>query len=274
MLPWRWLGPLVVAATTLPAVVWQHNGARAAPVQQREQQPTATRSPSAAGVHWRLETEHGPVHVWHPLNWRVETAGTVIYVHGYYTNVDRAWRTHRLAEQFAASGINALFIAPAAPSGNRQQPSWPQLGELLTRVAQAIELPRPWGPLAVLGHSGGYRSIIPWLGYRDLGFIGLIDALYGEEEAFAHWLGDPAQAGGNRLVNVAIDTLRWSEPLVRRYAEALTFDLIPETFTDLDPAARSARLLYLRSQVGHMELVTDGQVIPLLLQLSGIEELP
>ena len=28
------------------------------------------------------------------------TAGTVVYVHGYYTNVDQAWADHKLAEQF------------------------------------------------------------------------------------------------------------------------------------------------------------------------------
>src|SRR5688572_27928889 len=48
------------------------------------------------GEHWRFETWNGPVHVWRPSGYDPATAGTVLYVHGYYTDVDKAWREHRL----------------------------------------------------------------------------------------------------------------------------------------------------------------------------------
>jgi hypothetical protein len=57
------------------------------------------------------------VHVWTPASFDRETAGIVVYVHGFFTNVDQAWRYHRLPKQFAESGINAVFIACEAPVG-------------------------------------------------------------------------------------------------------------------------------------------------------------
>src|SRR5262249_28999793 len=37
------------------------------------------------GKHFRIKTGRGAVHVWVPPDYDRETAGTVIYVHGYYT---------------------------------------------------------------------------------------------------------------------------------------------------------------------------------------------
>src|SRR5438067_2434098 len=37
----------------------------------------------AGGKHWRVKTDQGAVHVWVPEGYDRETAGTVIYVHGY-----------------------------------------------------------------------------------------------------------------------------------------------------------------------------------------------
>ena len=42
--------------------------------------------------HTRLRTPNGAVHVWKPAAYDPSTAGIVIYVHGYYVDVDDAWR--------------------------------------------------------------------------------------------------------------------------------------------------------------------------------------
>jgi hypothetical protein len=70
------------------------------------------------GRHWRIKTAQGAVHVWVPADYDRETAGTVVYVHGYYTDADGAWQEHELARQFKASRQNAMFVVPDAPSGN------------------------------------------------------------------------------------------------------------------------------------------------------------
>jgi hypothetical protein len=228
----------------------------------------------AGGAHLRLATAHGPVHVWMPDGYRQEDAGIALYVHGYYTGVDRAWTEHRLAEQFRASGRNALFIAPEAPAGGGDEVSWPLLGELLVEVRRQTGLLRPWGPVVVLAHSGGYRTAEAWLEHRALEQVVLIDALYGEEDAFRSWLEEPRGGQPNQLLLVGGDTIRWTEPFVREPgpagASARSFDRLPDGASDVDAAARRAPVLYFRSQYGHMQLVEGGRAIPLLLQLTRL----
>jgi hypothetical protein len=70
--------------------------------------------PSArAGVatHQRFLTHHGAIHVWTPEGYDADTAALLVYVHGYFANVDDAWRAYRLGDQFAESGVNAMFVA-------------------------------------------------------------------------------------------------------------------------------------------------------------------
>jgi hypothetical protein len=225
---------------------------------------------AAGGQHIRLATERGPVHVWLPPGYRAETAGVALYVHGYYTGVDRAWREHRLAEQFRASGRNAMFIAPEAPAGAQDEVSWPVLGELLVEVRRQTGLRRPWGPVVVLAHSGGYRTAMAWLEHRQLEQIVLVDALYGEEAVFRAWLEEPGPP--RQLILVGGDTVRWTEPFVRELApgRVRVFDRLPER-GDLDEADRRAPLLYFRSQYSHMGLVEDGRALPILLRLTRLE---
>ena len=83
------------------------------------------REPLENGVHLRIGTERGVVHAWWPKGYRHRSAGTVVYLHGYYTDVDQAWADHRLVEQFKKSGRNALFLAVEAPSWNGEDPFWP-----------------------------------------------------------------------------------------------------------------------------------------------------
>ena len=72
-----------------------------------------TRSPAASTGGSRPTP--GAIHVWVPPGYDRATAGTVVYVHGYHTDSDGAWKDHDLARQFKASGQNAIFIVPDAP---------------------------------------------------------------------------------------------------------------------------------------------------------------
>jgi hypothetical protein len=87
------------------------------------------------GDHWRIVTpDHGVIHVWRPKGYEARTAGVIVYVHGYYTDVDAAWTKHHLPEQFDASGKNAMFIAGEAPASSDDEVTWPFLGDLLRAV--------------------------------------------------------------------------------------------------------------------------------------------
>jgi hypothetical protein len=225
------------------------------------------RTTEAGGEHIRLETAQGAVHVWIPPDYRPESAGIALYVHGYYTNVDKAWKQHALAEQFRASGRNALFIAPEAPDGLGQKVFWPELGELLVEVRRQTGLRRPWGPVVAMVHSGGYRTAAAWLEDELLDDLVLLDALYADEQAFADW----ARAPGHRVIVVGADTLRWTEPFARELG-LRSLERIPDDpiATGGDPVVVDS--LYLRGQYRHMDLVTNRKVIPLLYRMTRLPD--
>lgn len=220
------------------------------------------RTREAGGEHIRLETAKGTVHVWLPARYSAETAGIALYVHGYYTDVNRAWKQHKLAAQFAASGRNALFIAPEAPDGMGQQVFWPELDELLHEVTKQTGLRRPWGPVVAVAHSGGYRTAAAWLDDELVDDLVLLDALYGDEDAFRDWVAAGSPHG---LVVVGADTLRWTEPFARE-THLVVHDQLPER---AEPTAGPPRI-YLRAGVAHMDLVRKGRFIPLLYRMTRL----
>ena len=165
-----------------------------------------------AGRHWRLATERGAIHVWTPAGYDAATAATVVFVHGYWVDVDEAWTSYRLAQQFALSGINTMFIAPEAPSAKWRPIAWPSLTDLLRTVTDEIDVAMPALRLAVVGHSGAYRTLAVWLANRTLDTVVLLDALY-VESGLLPWVRASSQ---HRLVNIVYETGRVSGYVHRR----------------------------------------------------------
>jgi hypothetical protein len=221
-----------------------------------------TSSSEAGGTHIRVDTRGGPVHLFRPAGYDRRTAGIVVYVHGYYIHVDQAWREHKLARQFTASRRNALFVAPEAPAGPDEKSDWEHLRPKLTATLRRAGVEPPRGPLIVAGHSAAYRTIVPWLAEPSLHNLILVDALYGNEDDFRAWL-DKSQ--NNRMTLVVKGTAKWADPFVRALPDALTVPEIPRQIAQLSRAERGVRVLSLRSQYGHFELVTEGKVLPVLL---------
>ena len=221
------------------------------------------------GVHWRLETENGPVHVYRPPGYRHGSAGVVVYLHGLYVTADKAWAEHDLATQFAASRQNALFVVPEAPLGE-EVPPWGWLEDLLDTVAEALRTRLPRGPLVVLGHSGSFRQVVMWLDHPALANIILLDALYGNEDDFRAWLDASPR---HRMTIVANDSRRWADPFVAAIRHAVTRDELPEGYDDFTDRERRARVLYMRTETDHMELVTLGIVVPMLLRRTPLRAL-
>jgi hypothetical protein len=225
----------------------------------------------AAGRSWRLDTTNGPVHVWVPAGYHADGAATVVYAHGYYTDIDKAWVNHRLPQQFALSGVNALFIAPEVPSGSRKKINWPSLADLLVEVQRATGVARPMGATVAVGHSGAYRVMFAWMDYPALDAIVAMDALYAEVDEWLAWI-EGSQA--RRLIVVGDDTLRWTEELARELGDQVTtLDRFPDDGR-IPLEAMRARVVYIRSQFGHMPLVTEGFALPFVLRLLPVEILP
>jgi hypothetical protein len=232
----------------------------------------AAAAPCAADQHRRLVTAQGPVHVWTPDGFDPRRGGVAVYVHGYGTTADRTWEEEGLLEQFRASHRNALFVVPEAPAGRQEAVSWPSLGALLEAV-WAEGVPRPRGPLVAIGHSAAYRTLVPWLRSPSLREVVLLDAVYGYGESvrpFRSWiLGRPQR----RLLLVVSETVQRAEQLVRGL-RVVRRSAVPEDEAALSRGDRQARVVYYRSQYGHMEIVREGRVIPLLLALTRLPGLP
>lgn len=225
-----------------------------------------------AGEHWRITTPHGPVHVWRPEGYDEATAAIVVYVHGYYADVDTAWAEHRLPAQFARAGVNALFIACEAPTTEYEPVRWLSLADLLMTVRRRLDLVLPDGPVVAVAHSGGFRTIEWWLPNRGLDTVVLVDAAYGDTRLFWRWV---RASRAHRLIDVGDDTRQATDWLHRWLPETVAVeDFAPPGATVLPAAAQHARVVYARSTVGHMALVTGGVALPLLLRALRVEPLP
>jgi len=223
-----------------------------------------TSTAGADARHVRIETRHhGAIHVWIPDGYDAQHAGVVVYVHGYFTNVDEAWREHNLAKQFADSGLDAMFIACEAPESARDAVSWSSLSELLARVDAEPNLDLPDGPLIAVGHSGAHRTLGEWLDDPDLDTVVLLDALYGKVSEMASWVG---QSPDHRLIDVSVITRPWANELQEQLPETVVFDGLRSVRADHGQSARRARVVHVRAHVGHMPLVTNGRALPTVLR--------
>jgi hypothetical protein len=224
------------------------------------------------GRHWRIKTAQGAVHVWIPPGYDRETAGTVVYVHGYYTDSDGAWRDHDLAKQFKASRQNAMFIVPDAPAANEHGVQWPALTDLRRAVTRAnIRLPA--GPIVVMGHSGAFRTVMQWVDHRLIDQIILLDALYAGEAAFDGFIRSGKHADEHKMIVVGAGTAQDSAEFAKKYKFAVAREGFPASLGAFSKAERRAKLLYVRSQYDHMSIVTSQKVIPLLLRVTRLKAL-
>lgn len=194
----------------------------------------------ARGVHQRLETQAGPVHLWCGAEAPRET---VVFVHGYELDADAIWSQHALAEQFQASGREALFVVPEAPIDNADGIKWSKLEALLETIdARAgIEAPRA---VLVLGHSGGFRTIGAWLGSPLVNRVVLLDGVYGEMTAWDTWLAREDA----RLVVVSAVTRPRAEAFVKALDDA-----------------KKARVRHTITSLGHWAVVSGRELLPRLI---------
>ncbi len=225
------------------------------------------------GKYWRIKTERGPLYVWVPNGYVRKTAGMVIYIHGHHTNVDQAWKYHKLAEQFRMSRQNAIFVVPEAPINGRQPVHWPSLAKLKRAISRA-GIRMPDGPTIVVGHSGAFRTIKKWVDHRVLAQVILLDSLYGGSKQFFQFIHSSKRAKHHKLILVtANDTMKKTKRFLKKLKYAAIKERFPKSFRGFSRRERNSRVLFVRSQYGHMALVTNKKVIPLILRVTPLKRL-
>lgn len=184
----------------------------------------------------RVQTPNGPVYVGKPEGY---TGSAVIaYVHGYYVNVDQAVAQYKLFDQFDKSGVKAIFVVPEAPSGNEQGVFFSSLEQLLSQIGVNAS------SVSAVAHSGGYRTVLKWLGSPLLKSVVLLDALYGGVNDFAAWAAKP----GHKLVSVVVTD---------------------KPTTNSKIIAQKPNVSVVTAHATHMGLVTSGAYIPQFVRLVG-----
>lgn len=210
-----------------------------------------------------------------------ETTDLVFYFHGWRNNVDRTLATFRIAEQVAASGVNAVLVVAEGPKdapdsfGGRLEEAGVfsgLVGDVLATLKDrgVIETPRP-GSIVLAGHSGAFR-VISFILLRggltaNVREVYLFDALYGQVEKFAWWV-DHARgrlvvihtpAGGTRAQTLDfIDDLRaWGVPFAELPESAVTAELL-----------RKNRLVFIESPLAHDDVVAAKEQLRTYLETS------
>jgi hypothetical protein len=124
----------------------------------------------------------------------------------------------------------------------------------------------------VIGHSGAFRTILAWLADPRLEEVLLLDGLYRGEDELATWLAGAAP-GQRRLVLVGQETAARTEAWLDAFPAAIRRMGVPVRAPPRGDPDRAAAILYVRSQLDHMGIVTSGRVMPVLLQMSRLPRL-
>ena len=98
----------------------------------------------------------------------------------------------------------------------------------------------------------------------------LLDALYGRQAEFEQFIDSGKRAGAHKLIIVAAGTVDQARSFAKKFRYAAVREKIPDSYAGLTKREKRSKLLYLRSQFGHTEIVSGGKVIPLVLRLTPL----
>src|SRR5262249_44753492 len=126
--------------------------------------------------------------------------------------------------------------------------------------ADRLGVALPTSRLVAVGHSGAYRTLAAWLANPRLDTVVQLDALY-IEYGLLPWM---RASKDHRLVNIVYETGNVSEYLHRWLPGTQRVDGLPAG------GLPDARILYVKTDVGHWELVTAGVALPLALRAIGV----
>jgi hypothetical protein len=101
----------------------------------------------------------------------------------------------------------------------------------------------------------------------------LLDALYGQEDRFQDWLTRHPGNAAPRLTLVTKDTMGRTSTFLAGIKAAKRRDSLPESYRDLTAGEKSAAVLEIHPDLGHMEIIVGGKALPILLRRSPLKPL-
>ena len=144
-----------------------------------------------------------------------QSTNIIVYVHGWYNNIDSACAQFKLIEQFSESNKNAVFVFPEGPKnapdsfGGKMEDK-DGLKNLFEDVVKYLKKKKivnstKIGKIFLAGHSGAYRAIAYSVDQggltKNISDVILFDALYAETEKFLKWI----QNFNGKFVNICTD---------------------------------------------------------------------
>jgi hypothetical protein len=233
-----------------------------------------------ADVHYSDST----VAIFVPKGFRKgDATNLVFYFHGWRNNVDDTLKQFKVAEQLAASGVNAVLVLAEGPK-NSPDSFGGKLEEtgvfkglvddvLSTLKARGVVETTEPGSIVLAGHSGAYRVMAFILTRGGLTAnvkeVYLFDALYGQMEKFAHWVErfpgklidiHTADGGTRDPSRDLMDDLRaWDIPFVSVPESAVKPDLL-----------RKNRLIFIDSPLAHDDVVAKNEQFRAYLEASSL----
>jgi hypothetical protein len=208
-----------------------------------------------------------------PMGYRkTDSVDLVVHLHGWRRIIDTSLQKHKLAQQLTASGKNAILVVPQGPrdapdsfAGKLEDP-----GGLKRFVDDVVDFlyreskikTRTAGKVILTAHSGGYEGVayalmrggIP----EKVKEVYLFDALYGEEEKFAHWVDHY----NGKLINIYTDSggTRWDSEMLMQDLEGWKVPYCAKTesslrFSDL----QQNQWIFIHSDLEH-EMVLAGRM--------------
>lgn len=264
------IGTMIV--TTSPFTMFPHEKRASGYTYEGKAYPT--------GIHYSDRT----VAIFVPKGFRAgDETSLVFYFHGWRNNVDDAFQKFRVAEQLAASGVNAVLVLAEGPRnspdsfGGKLEETGvfaSLVGDVLSTLkARGLIANTKPGSIVLAGHSGAYRVMAFILARGGLTAnireVYLFDALYGQTEKFAHWIDRSGgklidiytPEGGTRDESLSLmDDLRaWDIPFVAVAESAVTPDLL-----------RKNRLVFIDSALEHNDVVAKDQQFRAFLAASSL----
>ncbi len=216
-----------------------------------------------------------------------KTVDIVVYLHGWGNSIDTATAKFRLAEQFAESGKNAVFVFPEGPKfapdsfGGKLEDSC-GLQRLLSETFETLQrtknIKSRLGNVILSGHSGAYRAIAFMLlrGGVPVREVWLFDALYGQTEKFTHWLEHDCKRLRGRFLNIYTDdggTKAESEKLMEDLAAwRIPYLLKSETELTEQDLKRSS-VVFIHTDITHNEVVVRRGQFRQYLETSSLREM-